>query len=100
MWGPRDVLRAQDVDRKLREHARRRARDDYELGALLREGYLLRVHELGGYGSFREYALRLFGFTARQTEERLRVAEILERLPALAQKLMDGELCWSYAPCA
>jgi hypothetical protein len=56
---------------------------------------LLRVHELSGIASFGEYADRLFGFTGRQTEERLRVAEALEGLPALAMKLADGELCYS-----
>jgi hypothetical protein len=96
-WGSIDdeLEDAHSVDRRLREHARRRARDDYELGNLLRRGYLLRVHELGGFASFREYAEHVFGFTGRQTEERLRVAEALERLPGLAVKLAQGELCWS-----
>jgi hypothetical protein len=96
-WGSMDDERedARRVDRKLRDHARRRARDDYELGLLLRRGFGLRVHELGGFGSFREYAEHVFGFTGRQTEERLRVAEALDRLPGLAVKLAQGELCWS-----
>jgi hypothetical protein len=86
---------ARTVDRKLRDHARRRARDDYELGRLLRRGFIVSVHELGGFASFREYADRVFGFTGRQTEERLRVAEALERLPGLTVKLAQGELCFS-----
>jgi hypothetical protein len=96
-WGPPDdeLKDARSVDRKLREHARRRARDDYELGNLLRRGFVLRVHELGGFASFREYAERVFGFTGRQTEERLRVAQALEQLPGLSVKLAQGELCWS-----
>src|SRR5688572_19885875 len=83
------------IDRKLRERAALMARGDYELGLLLRRGFVLNVHTLGGFGSFREYAEHLFGFTGRQTEERLRVAEALERLPGLAVQLARGELCWS-----
>jgi hypothetical protein len=86
---------APSIDRRLRDHARRRARDDYELGILLRRGFMLRVHELGGFASFREYAEHVFGFTGRQTEERLRVAAALDALPGLSVKLAQGELCWS-----
>src|SRR5687768_1029215 len=84
-----------EIDRQLREHARMRARSDYELGALLRRGWLLQVHDLGGFGSFREYAEQLFGFTGRQTEERLRVAEVLEALPLLNRAFSNGDHCWS-----
>src|SRR5687768_5720918 len=59
------------IDRRLRERAKRMARDDYDLGLLLRRGFVLKVHALGGFGSFCEYAELLFGFSARQTEERL-----------------------------
>ncbi|HMJ11257.1 MAG TPA: hypothetical protein VK524_07600 [Polyangiaceae bacterium] len=38
------------------------------------------VHMHLGFGSFSEYAERLFG-KPRSTEEKLRVAEALERLP-------------------
>jgi len=88
-WGiaEQDGGESQDaiaIDRRLRDCAQRRAADDYQLGLLLRRGFVLRVHDVGGFGSFREYAERLFGFTGRQTEERLRVAEALERLPGLS----------------
>jgi hypothetical protein len=55
------------------------------------------VHELGGFGSFREYVEHVFGFTGRQTEERLRVAEALERLPGLSVEMARGRVCWSVA---
>src|SRR5688500_8526363 len=85
------------LDRRLRERSVRMARDDYELGLLLRRGFVLKVHEIGGFGSFREYAEHLFGFSARQTEERLRVAEALERLPGLSVELAQGRIRWSVA---
>src|SRR5688500_13189271 len=91
----RDLNPAPRATRRLRARAERRANDDYVLGMLLRQGYLVRVHELGGFATFREYAERLFGFTGRQVEERLRVAEALEDLPALAGRLDAGELCFS-----
>jgi hypothetical protein len=38
---------------------------------------------------------RLFGYGARLVQEKLRVAEALERLPAFAEALKQGEICWS-----
>jgi hypothetical protein len=83
------------IDRRLRERAAAMARNDYELGILLRRGFVMKVHELGGFASFHEYAHRLFGFSGRQTEERLRVAEALDRLPGLSVELAQGRVCWS-----
>ncbi len=48
-----------------------------------------------GYGSFGEYIERLFGYKPRSTQEKLRVAEALEELPAIAQALASGMLNWS-----
>jgi hypothetical protein len=50
-----------------------------------------------GYGSFGEYVERLFGYKPRSTQEKLRVAEALEELPAVAQALETGALNWSAA---
>src|SRR5687768_16333239 len=94
---PRWGNEAREIDRELRAFAARRAREDCELGVLMRRGYLLCVHELGGFGSFYEYAERLFGFMRRQTEERLRMAERLEELPHLHEAFANGELCFSAA---
>jgi hypothetical protein len=64
------------------------------------------VHVHLGYSSFSEYIERLFGYQARSLQERLRVAEALEGLPALARALSSGELSWSAVreltrvPCA
>jgi hypothetical protein len=53
------------------------------------------VHVHLGFGSFGEYIERLFGYTLRSTQEKLRVAEALEELPRLAQALETGSLSWS-----
>jgi hypothetical protein len=55
------------------------------------------VHTHLGYGTFAEYVERLFGYKPRWTEERLRVAEALETLPAVEQSLRNDALSWSAA---
>ena len=71
------------------------ARLDWEVGSWLlkavRSGTPLRL----GFGSISEYAHRLFGYEARFTGERLRVAEALEDLPELSRALRDGCSNWS-----
>jgi hypothetical protein len=53
------------------------------------------VHARLGYGSFREYVERLFGYGARVVQDKLRVAEALEGLPVLTEALRSGRACWS-----
>jgi len=48
-----------------------------------------------GFGCFGEYVERLLGYGRRSIDERLRVAEALERLPSLAQALRDGRVIGS-----
>jgi hypothetical protein len=55
----------------------------------------LAVHVRAGYASLREYAERVLGLNARQTEERLRVGRALADLPVLNAALASGELPWS-----
>ncbi len=55
----------------------------------------LGVHARAGYASLREYAERVLGLAARQTEERLRVGRALADLPALDGALASGSLSWS-----
>jgi hypothetical protein len=45
--------------------------------------------------AFAQYIENLFGYNARWTSERLRVAEALEHLPELDQRLRNGMLSWS-----
>jgi hypothetical protein len=85
------------VDRVLRTLGRERSAHDSKLGRWLLQGCRLGVHRIHGYGSFREYAKRVFGFTGRATEERLRTAEALEELPLLAKALEDGSVVYSVA---
>jgi hypothetical protein len=66
-----------------------------EEGRLLLEALRSNAHLHLGFGSFGEYIERILGHTRRATEERLRVAEALERLPGLANALRDGTLSWS-----
>jgi hypothetical protein len=77
--------------------ARARAATDAEEGRWLLAGERAAVHVHLGYGSFSEYIERLFGYQPRSLQERLRVAEALEGLPALARALSSGELSWSAA---
>src|SRR5689334_1647922 len=75
--------------------ARSQSALDRDLGEALLAAYRECIHVPLGYGSFREYAARILGWSARQTEERLRVALALEELPELAARLASGELHWS-----
>jgi hypothetical protein len=75
--------------------AKTRAGLDFEEGrwllAALRAGTHLRL----GYGSFAEYAERLFGYGPRVTQEKLRVAEALEELSETARELETGRVSFS-----
>jgi len=53
------------------------------------------AHLALGFASWVQYIENLFGYTARWTSERMRVAEALEQLPELDQALRDGTLSWS-----
>jgi len=75
--------------------AKCRARLDWEESALLLDALRSGVHLHLGFGSFREYIERVLGYQPRTTQERLRVAEALERLPELGQALRDGTVSWS-----
>jgi hypothetical protein len=75
--------------------ARKRAGLDFAEGQWLRAALRCHCHARLGYGSFAEYIERLFGYTPRLTQEKLRVAEALENLPQLAQSLRDGTVSWS-----
>lgn len=55
------------------------------------------AHRHLGFGAFAEYEERLFGYSPRATEEKLRVARALESLPDTNRALREGELSWSAA---
>jgi Holliday junction resolvase RuvA-like protein len=75
--------------------ARQRAAADAEEGRWLLRAWRASAHRHLGFGSFGEYVERLFGHAPRSTKEKLRVAEALEVLPALASALAAGTLSWS-----
>jgi HNH endonuclease len=75
--------------------AQTRAGLDHEEGRWLLVALRSGSHARLGYGSFVEYVERLFGYSPRFTHERLRVAEALEELPVLSERLSGGELSWS-----
>ena len=59
--------------------------------------YRTQANRLLGIASFAEYSERVLGHTPRVTEERLRAARTLQDLPALAEALETGTLCWTGA---
>src|SRR3954462_4432722 len=75
--------------------AKERAAADAEEGRWLLAALRSAAHVHLGFGSFGEYVERMFGHKPRSTQERLRVAEALEQLPAKAQALEQGTLHWS-----
>src|SRR5688572_33380147 len=85
----------QRAHEELRRLARSRAGLDFEEGQWLLAAWRGGVHGRLGYGSFREYVERLFGYGSRLVQDKLRVAEALEQLPVLARALQDGQACWS-----
>jgi hypothetical protein len=83
------------VHRELSRLARERARLDVDEGRWLLAGLRAVAHVHLGFASFNEYVERLFGYSPRWTQEKLRVAMALEELPWMAGALERGELSWS-----
>jgi hypothetical protein len=75
--------------------ARRRAELDGLEGPALLRGLRADVHRHLGLGSFAEYVERLFGYSRRTLDDKLRTAEALEELPALGRSLHEGTVSWS-----
>jgi hypothetical protein len=98
--GPRYAdrrLQWQDIHAKLVGLAKRRAGHDFEEGQWLLRGMKAGVHVALSYGSYFEYVERIFGYAPRIAAERIRVAQALEELPAMAEALRTGEISWSIA---
>ena len=77
--------------------AKRRAESDWKEGRGLLAAFRAGVHRHLGFASFAQYVESLFGYKPRSVEEKLRVAEALERLPLLSSELREGRLRWSAA---
>ncbi len=89
---PSDWVKAHEALSRL---AKQRAFADAEEGRWLLAARRSAAHVHLGFGAFGEYVERLFGYGRRLTQEKLRVAEALEDLPALARALESGALSWS-----
>jgi hypothetical protein len=85
----------QSIDRQLRSLGQRRAALDVEEARLLLLARRLDVHVPLGFGTFVEYVERVLGYRPRTAQERLRVAERLEELPATRAALAAGEVSYS-----
>lgn len=77
--------------------AKQRAALDHEEGRWLLAAWRQQAHCRFGFGSFVEYVARLLGHSPRVTMEKLRVAEALEKLPALDKALRNNQVSWSAA---
>jgi hypothetical protein len=77
--------------------ARQRAAADAEEGRWLLRALRSAAHVHLGHASFSQYIERIFGYSPRSTQEKLRVAEALEQLPRLARSLETGALSWCAA---
>src|SRR5437764_3198059 len=93
---PTGVLpRWREVDRALRDIARRRAALDAEEVRWLREAEHLKIWKRLGMVSALDYLERALGYAPRTAQDRLRVARALAHMPRLDQALARGELPFS-----
>src|SRR5690349_352761 len=83
------------VDRALRAIAAKRAGLDAEELRWLREAEALQIWRPLGMVSALDYLERIFGYTPRVAEERLRVARALRELPRLGDELAAGQLAFT-----
>lgn len=89
------TLTAVQVDATLRRLARESSRQEHTVMRWLVKADELQVERLFGFASLREYAERLFGFSGRGVEDRLRVARALEGLPRLSEAFAQGDVNYS-----
>jgi hypothetical protein len=84
-----------ELDRKLRSIAKRRAALDGEELALIRQAIAVQLWRPLGMISMREYLEHVMGYGPHVANERLRVADALEELPAIEAALTTGALSYS-----
>jgi hypothetical protein len=75
--------------------AKSRAAADAVEGRWLLLALRSRTHVHVGFAGFSEYIESLFGYKHRSTEEKLRVAAALEKLPESTRALSEGRVSWS-----
>ena len=84
-----------EADRALRRIARQRAGLEIEELQWLRVARETEVHVELGFASFAEYVERVLDYGPRTLADKLRVADALETLPAIADALAAGKLTYS-----
>src|SRR5688500_17164872 len=84
-----------EADRQLRRIAKRRAGLDAEEARWLLAAQRAQLHVRLGCASCAEYVERVLGYGPRVCADRLRVAEALEELPAMAAALAAGAQSYS-----
>src|SRR5918999_635758 len=87
----------QTAHHELSRLAKARAHHDFEEATWILAAHRTRPDRELGFGSFVEYLERLFGWSPKLAREKLRVAEELEMLPAIAAALRDAVIHWSCA---
>jgi hypothetical protein len=85
------------VHRKLRRIVKARGLLDTQEAEALREAEKLRVWRHYGYASLLEYMELEMGYPPRVAVERLRVANAIVELPAIAEAMTQGDLSFSAA---
>ncbi len=80
---------------ELERLARQRAELDGREGLALLRALRAEVHRHLGYASFPQYVEKLFGYSPRTTDDKLRTALALEHLSELRAALCEGTLPWS-----
>ena len=83
------------IDAMIIELAKRKGELEVEIGRWLLAAKRAKVDRKLGFSSFFEYVERRLGWKPRMTEEKLRVAKSLEKLPRLEELLRSGQRSWS-----
>jgi 5-methylcytosine-specific restriction endonuclease McrA len=91
----RDERGWRSVDQRMRGLAARRAALDLEEARLLMVAKRMELHRYLGYGSFAEYIERVLGSAPTTGRDRVRVAEELEAMPAIAAAWEQGRIPYS-----
>jgi hypothetical protein len=92
---PEKVADWKQVHEHLLQLRKNRAAHERDVCRWLCAAERLGAHACAGYASLCEYADRLIGLSARETEERLRVGRAISLLPLLDAALASGQLRWS-----
>ncbi|HUQ05547.1 MAG TPA: HNH endonuclease signature motif containing protein [Kofleriaceae bacterium] len=79
----------------MRRLAARRAALDIEEARLLMIAKRMEIHRELGHGSFAEYIERVLGYAPNTGRDRVRVAEELETMPAIAEAWAHGRIPYS-----